>query len=270
MLGKAFQLSGATLGILTVIVGIVMLTVGLQLTELFPRLSNLSFTLPSGISKMFGIKNHEEKEYSHANSMLIGALTFFLPCGFTQAMQLFAMSTGNFFSGAMIMGAFALGTAPGLLSIGGITSVVRGPFARRFFKASGVLVVVLAFLNLSNGFSLTGLNLKLPVSDKTAEVSTPLFQQSDSPVGSQTVRMTQSANGYSPNSFTIKKGVPVKWIITSTDQSSCSSSIYSSALGIRSFLNAGQNEINFTPTQTGQISFTCSMGMYRGSFNVIN
>jgi sulfite exporter TauE/SafE len=96
LLGKAFQLSGPSLGFLTIIVGVVMLILGAQLTEIFPRLSNGGLTLPSSISKFLGIKKHHQKEYSHTNSVLTGALTFFLPCGFTQAMQLYAMSTGKF------------------------------------------------------------------------------------------------------------------------------------------------------------------------------
>ena len=96
LIGKAFQLSSPVLGILMVIVGIVMLFLGLQLTEMFPRLSNGLLTLPAGLSRLFKIKKHHEKEYSHLNSTLVGALTFFLPCGFTQAMQLYAMSTGHF------------------------------------------------------------------------------------------------------------------------------------------------------------------------------
>jgi sulfite exporter TauE/SafE len=48
---------------------------------------------------------------------LSGALTFFLPCGFTFAMQLYALSTGNFWMGMAVMAIFAIGTLPGLLSI---------------------------------------------------------------------------------------------------------------------------------------------------------
>jgi sulfite exporter TauE/SafE/copper chaperone CopZ len=150
--GKAFQLSGSILGVLIIIIGVVMLVVGFQLTELFSRLSNFSLTLPTGLTRVLGIKKHHEKEYSHLNSMFVGGLTFFLPCGFTQAMQLYAMSTGNFLSGALIMGAFALGTAPGLLGIGGLTSAIKGTFARRFSNSPALWLLLLLFL-----ISLTGL-----------------------------------------------------------------------------------------------------------------
>lgn len=271
LVGKAFQLSGPLLGTLTIIVGLVMLLVGLQLTELSPKLASISLSLPAGISKIFGLKKRHEKEYSHLNSMLVGALTFFLPCGFTQAMQLYAMSTGSFWRGALIMAAFAIGTAPGLLSVGGLTSIVKGAFARRFFKFAGVVVTILAITNISNGLNLTGISAKISsISDNSKSSQTNSNNSNVSlENGVQTVRMDQVATGYEPNNFTIKKGVPVKWIITSLDPGSCAASLYSQKLNVRKFLKAGENIIEFTPQETGRIPFSCSMGMYTGYFNVI-
>jgi plastocyanin domain-containing protein len=87
--------------------------------------------------------------------------------------------------------------------------------------------------------------------------------------GVQIVRMNQLSSGYKPNNFTIKKGVPVKWIINSKDINSCASSIYSQKLKIQSYLEIGDNVFEFTPSETGKITFSCSMGMYRGYFNVV-
>src|SRR3989339_1097503 len=77
-LGSFFQVSAFALGMLTIIVGLVMLLMGLQLIEIFPWINGLKFTLPKFISRMLGIKKHE-KEYSHRSSAIMGALTFFLP-----------------------------------------------------------------------------------------------------------------------------------------------------------------------------------------------
>lgn len=268
LVGKAFQLSGTSLGILTIIVGLIMLTLGLQLTELFPRLSTSGLTLPSGIAKFLGIKKHHAKEYSHTNSMVVGALTFFLPCGFTQAMQLYAMSTGNFFQGAIIMGLFAVGTAPGLLGIGGLTSVLKGAFAKKFFKFTGLLVIALAIFNIGNGYRLTGWKNVFNVKQ-----SPPAVSAGDPNVkienGVQVVRMDQVGNGYKPNKFTIKNNQPVKWIIDSKASGSCAASIFVQKMGIRKFLTKGENIIEFTPNEVGDIRFTCSMGMYSGKFIVV-
>src|SRR3989344_5800486 len=159
--GSLFQLSTSVLGTLTVAVGLVMLLLGGQLIEIFPILKKVSFTLPKGLSRILGIQEKSLGEYSNKNSAIMGAVTFFLPCGFTQAMQLFAMSTGSPISGALTMSVFALGTTPGLLGVGGLTSVVKGGAARLFFKTAGVVVIVLALFNLSNGLNLLGVSPKI-------------------------------------------------------------------------------------------------------------
>lgn len=267
-IGSFFQLSSMGLGFLTLAVALVMLTLGIQLTGLFPRLENLKFTLPKGISRKLGIKDHQNQEYSHKNSLLLGASTFFLPCGFTQAMQLYAMSSGSPISGAMIMGVFALGTAPGLLGIGGLTSVLRGVFAQKFFKFAGVVVVALSVFNMNNALNLIGWNPSLILSAGRNVLAVTNSAVMEGNV--QVIRMTQSANGYSPNAFTITKGIPVRWIVTSTDQYTCAASIVASLIGIRKNLQAGENIFEFTPDKTGTIPFTCSMGMYRGQFTIVD
>lgn len=275
-LGSFFQLSTSILGILIIVVGTVMLLLGAQLLDVFPILRGINISLPKSISRMFGIKEQSEKEYSHKNAAVLGATTFFLPCAFTQAMVLFAMGSGNALTGALTLGVFAAGTAPGLLGVGGLTSVVKGAVARLFFKTAGIVVIFLALFNINNGYNLTGLNFN--PGEVVATIFGPVSVDASNPKdpnvayenGVQIVRMTQSSAGYSPNEFTIKRNVPVRWIINSTDANSCTSSIISAQLNIAKALNLGENIIEFTPAQIGTIRFSCSMGMFSGSFNVID
>ncbi|MCX6716833.1 MAG: sulfite exporter TauE/SafE family protein [Candidatus Taylorbacteria bacterium] len=157
LIGSTLKLSSSLLGIITVILGFVMLFLGLKIIGIFPKLNNKSIVLPKGISKIFGLGGREgaNSEYSHRGALITGALTFFVPCGFTQAMQLYAVSTGSFWSGALIMGAFALGTLPGIIGIGGLTSAIKGSFARYFFKFAGLVVISLAIFNMSTGYRLS-------------------------------------------------------------------------------------------------------------------
>jgi plastocyanin domain-containing protein len=171
-------------------------------------------------------------------------------------MQLYAISTGSFTQGMMIMGLFAIGTAPGLLGIGGLTSVFSGRKARVFFMVAGLIVIWLGLINVANGRYLLG-NKLVSRNDSVVESGE-----------SQIVRITQSAYGYSPNVVTIKKGKPVKLIVNSTSAFSCASSLVIPSYGIGENLQAGENIIEFTPTEAGEIPFSCSMGMYRGKFIV--
>ncbi len=257
MIGKAFQPTTGMLGVLTMVVGGVMIFLGLKLVEIFPALRDKTITLPSGIARLFGL-HKEVKEYSHKTAGVMGALTFFLPCGFTQAMQIYAISTGSFTQGALIMGLFALGTAPGLLGVGGLTAALKGKKARTFFMGAGLAVILLGWFNIANGSRLLSGDGGKGTTDVTVAA------------GAQEVKMVQGANGYLPSVFTVEKGKPVKWVIDSRSSFSCAASLVVPSLGISKSLKKGENIITFTPTEVGTIPFSCSMGMYRGKFIVVD
>jgi sulfite exporter TauE/SafE/copper chaperone CopZ len=267
--GSFLQLSSFMTGVFSVLIAVVMLLLGLQLTGLFPRLERVRITLPKVFGKPFMGKR---SEYSHRRAMLLGVGTFFLPCGFTQAVQLYAIGSGSFLSGALAMGVFAVGTMPGLLGIGGIAALAEGSFSRYFFRYAGVLVVLLAFFNMTNGLNLisvgsTGGNDAVPA-------GTTVKTSSDSETKSvsaepQVIRMVQDADGYSPATLTVKKRQPVSWIIESKDSYSCATSLTVPKLNIRKALAPGENVITFTPNEAGDIPFSCSMGMYRGVIHVV-
>lgn len=270
LFGSFLEFSSLTLGISTIVVGVIMMFLGAKLLGVFPWLEKVNFTLPKKLSRIFGIKSHE-KEYSHKNSFIAGGLTFFLPCGFTQAMQLYAVSTGSFFLGSVVMGLFALGTVPGLLGIGGLASAVKGIFARRFFKFAGIVVVLMAFFNLSNGYNLVSLGAdysSASASQKKQSVETKTDSVKSGQV--QTIKMVSDNYGYAPKKLVVKKGLPVRWEIDVKDPYSCASSFFVPKLGLKKVLKAGINVIEFTPAQTGKIPFSCTMGMFNGVIEVVD
>src|SRR3989344_5366 len=153
LIGSALKPSAGFLGVLTIVVGVVMILLGLKLVEIFPKLKNKTIALPKSIGRLLGANKSGDK-YSHRAAVVSGVLTFFLPCGFTQAMQLLAVSSGSFIQGALIMSLFALGTAQGLLGIGGLASVFKGKQAKIFFSAAGVAGIFLGWVNIANGCQL--------------------------------------------------------------------------------------------------------------------
>lgn len=265
LIGSVFRLSSSMLGFLIISVGVIMFFLGLKMTEIFPRLDGGGLLMPKSIARLLGI-NREVKEYSHKGAFWTGALTFFLPCGFTQAMQVYAISTGSFTQGSLIMFLFALGTMPGLLGIAGLTSVVKGWFARYFFKFVALVLLVLAVWNMSNGYNLTGITFAGFGQDgvKEEKLSGELVN------GERVVKITQSGSGYSPRNVTVKKDVPVKLLVNATNLYSCTASFVIPKFNIWTNFVEGVNEINFTPIDTGPIKFSCTMGMYTGIINVIN
>jgi sulfite exporter TauE/SafE/copper chaperone CopZ len=266
VIGSYLQLSSSVMGLLVVAVGAMMIVLGLQLTNLFPWLNSISFAMPKGIARFFGITEKANSEYSHTNSALLGALTFFVPCGFTQSIQLYAMTTGSFMSGAITMAVFAIGTAPGLLGLGGLTSFIQGKSSGLIYKIIGIVVIALALFNISNGLTLAGFKKNVP----KVNVSTQQDPNVKIENGVQVVRMEQNARGYYPDHITVKKGMPVKWVVKSVYPYSCASSLVSEKLNIRTLLTEKEQVFNFTPKENGDIPFSCSMGMYWGNFSVIN
>jgi len=144
--GSMFNIGANTTYILSLLVIIVMLILGINLLDIFPGAKKWQPTLPAGISKRL---LHVKSVNTKLMPFLLGFVTFFLPCGFTQSMQLYALTTGSFLTGAAVMLAFALGTLPvlALLSFGSI-KIQDKMKSGIFFKTSGLVVIFFALYNL--------------------------------------------------------------------------------------------------------------------------
>jgi sulfite exporter TauE/SafE len=131
-----------------------MILLGVNLLSIFKK---STLTLPSNLFAFF-----RKVEHATLAPILIGIGTFFLPCGFTQAMQIASLSSGSFTSGFLIMLAFALGTLPvlSLLSFGSV-SFAQSKHAPLFFKSAGVIVVGLGLFAFLAG--LAGLGIISPL-----------------------------------------------------------------------------------------------------------
>ncbi len=155
LLGATFAFSSTITLIIGLIVGLVMLLLGLNLLDVFTFTKKLQPTIPKFIAtRAFNLKN-----INHTlTPLLVGIITFFLPCGFTQSMQLNALSSGNFLTGALTMTAFALGTLP-VLSLVSFSSfsIDKSQHKGVFFKTAGLVVIFFAFFTLLNSLVAAGL-----------------------------------------------------------------------------------------------------------------
>ncbi|MEK7116882.1 MAG: sulfite exporter TauE/SafE family protein [Patescibacteria group bacterium] len=269
-LGSVLTLSPRANGYLMVLVSVVMLMLGFQLLHLFPGLRKFSPKMPKFIShKIHDLSTKDSK----SAPFTLGAFTFFLPCGFTQALQLYVLANGDWKIGALTMLVFSLGTLPALISLSAISSFVKGVFQKHFLRFAGVLIIMLSVFNINNGLTLAGFNWNIalaftsPSSNKQPEIATaPIVD------GKQIVKMKVSGYTYIPNKFNIVEGVPVEWQIDGGSAAGCGKVIVIPSLGTSKYLSPqGITTITFTPTQTGTIPFNCSMGMMtRGSeFTVV-
>ena len=262
LLGKSIVLSPAMTGYMNIAVALVMLYLALTMLTIIPK-GSFPLRPPKRMS-------HAIARLSESNNPLapltLGALTFFLPCGFTQSLQLVALASGSFMSGALTMFLFALGTLPSLLGISFISTKATGRTSHLFIHFAGVLVLLLSIFNLRSGMALANISFTrvfAPASRQEVVIGAP------GKTGTQEISMRVTAYGYEPPELTVQAGTPVRWTIDGSEASGCTSGLVVSDLKINQPLKKGSNVFEFTPKIRGDIAFTCSMGMIRGTIHVL-
>ncbi len=231
---------------------------GIQLLQIFPWMNKIQLKMPKFIAHKIYDASHQERKKSPSkfSSFMFGGSTFFLPCGFTQALQLYVLGKGDFMTGAFVMLAFSLGTLPALAGIGAFTSFSKGKTQRHFTTFSAVLVIILGLFAMPSGLTLMEVGSAAPGIENVVPMSTNPSTEI------QKISLKVDYLDYYPNSFKLKKGVPVEWSVDGSSAVGCARIISVPALGITEHLpTKGVKTITFTPTQTGKITFSCGMGM---------
>ncbi len=198
--------------------------------------------------------------------VVFGAVTFFVPCGFTLIAQAQALESGSFFSGLAIMTAFALGTLPVLLliSFSSVKFYKDPKFSNSFRLLSGLLILFFALFTLNSQFGI--LHLPSISSTKVQAANVPLTapeinSQAEIPA-SQVMQMEVKGFEYFPKVITIKAGIPTKFEITDNGSIGCARAVY--ARGLYQdviLLEPGLNTVEFTAPAAGIYQVSCSMWM---------
>lgn len=284
--GSGAGLSLFLQGILKIIAGIFMVLMGINMLGIFPGLRRFTPQIPRFLA---GRVN--QKKASSRQPFVVGMLNGLMPCGPLQSMQIVALASGNPLAGAFSMFMFSLGTVPLMLGLGSFISLLGKRFTKRVMEIGAVLVMVLGLAMLSQGFSLSGLldgtaweqtreplrsagsnRVSEPLSESTAASEPEALSESEAASGEKTdvqiVRSTLSGGRY-PN-ITVKAGVPVRWIIDVPKGAlnGCNYRMVLRAYGISHTFSEGENVIEFTPEETGTVTYTCWMGMIRGKIFV--
>ena len=268
-IGASFTLPPLVTGGLMIVVAFVMTILGVRLTGISPRIAGWSPTLPTGVSRALGVGGSRSGPYSDTRAALLGAGSFFLPCGFTQAVQVFALSTGSPVFGAALLATFALGTVPGLLALAGLPVLVPSGARPTLLRLVGVAVLGFAVVNVSGGLQLAGFTLGLPVlgGGSSAGLAPSSTLTAD---GRQLLTTYQDADGYSPANVAIYANVPTTWTIESSTVTSCAATMVIPAWNTGAQLKLGPNELQLPALPPGVIHYTCAMGMYSGTITVID
>jgi sulfite exporter TauE/SafE/copper chaperone CopZ len=266
-LGASVILPPQVTALLMIVVAIVMTILGTRLTGLSPRIASWSPTLPMGLGRRLGLAEGTVGGYSDGRAALLGAASFFLPCGFTQAVQVYALSTGSPVVAGTILAVFAIGTAPGLLALAGLPVVVPIGWRPHLMRLVGVIVLAFAFVNASAGIRLSGISLPFGVQPVAAAGPVATTTSAD---GTQTLTTYQDYDGYSPGNVSIYSGTPTRWIIQSKTTATCAASLVVPSLGLQVRLRQGANTVNLPALPAGRLAYSCAMGMFGGSITIVD
>lgn len=270
-IGSTFTLSPQLNGYFILVISAIMLVLGIQMLNIVPWFQRFKPRVPKFISnKMHDLATKDGKGAPFA----LGALTFFLPCGFTQALQLYVLAVGDWQVGALTMFVFSLGTLPMLLSLGAAASFITSSLQRHFFRFAGVLIVFLAIVGVGNGLTLAGANVSVGSLFKSNNTTSALFTPLVSIVdGRQAINIEVShERGIYPRAFTVKKNVPVDLTVDSeVTLFGCSAVWVIPQYNVSLPITAGVNTASFVPKKTGKIYIVCSSGINRiAEINVVD
>ncbi len=252
LVGSVLTLTIKMQGLLYILVGFFMVLMSINLYGI-----NFGRKLLPKMPKKFRTLNNKGNA-----PFVVGLLNGLMPCGPLQSMQLYALSTGSFYQGALSMFLFSVGTVPLMYIFGKIGEFKKPSVAKTFIKVSAVLVLILGFIMANRGLSLLG-------------VSMPSLETSSTELSSTIEGDTQVIyTELSPRSYpdlVVKKGVKVKWVINATQSTlnGCNNEIIINEYGISKKLEIGENIIEFTPTETGKFGYSCWMGMIRAKITVV-
>src|SRR3989344_1437702 len=267
LIGSRVQISLGITSFLIIAISLFMIAIALQMLGV-KTFRGVWFSTPKFVTRFVADEKNFKGKYM---PFIMGAATFFLPCGFTITAQTIALLSGSGLQGALIMGFFAIGTAPMLLFIGlsSVKFLSNRHWAERFSKTAGFLLLFFALFNITSQMNALGINAP-HIFGANQVLSVDGNDLSPVVDGKQVIKMTVLATKYDPNYFKVKAGLPVRWEITSSGQPSCDSGaiVANGLLEGLLYLNpdAGQVTIaEFTAPDPGKYQFSCTMGMVRGT-----
>lgn len=274
--GQAVSLTDTVRHTLQILAGIYMVIIGLHLLNVHPLFRYAVIQPPYFLSKRIRKESRSSSIFAPA---ILGAMTIFIPCGTTLAMEALAITSGNALSGGLIMLIYTIGTIPAFFGLGFLTSFLGANFKKNFLKIAAVIVLFLGASSINgvlvasgSSFSVQSLLAASPIqisSDGTEEEYQGALS-GDLLDGVRTVDITVNAKGYSPAHIVVKQGEKIKLNLKTNGVYSCASAFRIPALKIaRDLPPTGVETIEFTANNKGKILYACSMGMYTGVLEVI-
>lgn len=251
-LGSVLTVSHMLAGAVTVAAGVLMVAMALGMAgviqlPVFTRVRN-----PTRAGK---------------GAFTVGLLNGLMPCGALQAMQIYALSTGSPWLGALSMLVFGLGTVPLMFAFGVAASLLRrGAWKAAVTKLAAGLMLLLALGMVGRGLTAMGMTAPEPALPGADAGS---FAVAALDGGVQEVRTELGAHSY--GDVVVYEGVPARLCIHVEEGAltGCNQTVLIDDFGVERALEVGDNVIEFTPTGVGDHAMTCWMYMIENTVRVV-
>ncbi len=216
--------------------------------------------------KMLGVINFKFQCFSvklKLNPFFIGLLNFIMPCGPLQTMELLALSSQNPWQGALIMLAFGIGTLPTMLGLSAILKVFIKRHRIFINRLSCTTLFLLSLFMLNR--SLLSLNIDLNPTKNNENYLASTLKDNE-----QIIEFSLDYDHY--EDILVQVDVPVKMIINVSKEylTGCNNEIIINTYDVKQKLVEGENIIEFTPTKTGIITYTCWMNMIKNNIKIVD
>lgn len=287
-LGDAVQLGFRTRALTQGLAGVVMVLLALHLLGV----RGLGFVVPQPPAALGRLVRRGSRSETMAAPAVLGLLTVFIPCGVTVGVAFLAVASGSPLAGMLIMSVFVLGTFPLFAAIGYAAARWAVAFGGRIGKVTAVVVLAVGVYSLNAALTLGGAPVNagkvlaafsgsaVPAAavEPVAAVAPPV---QGGVVGPQIPGRVAAATGpqeleievfdtdyRTPDS--VRAGRPTVLTLITNGTRGCTRGFVVPSLGIEQILpETGSTSVDLGVLEPGPLQFTCSMGMYGGTLDVV-
>lgn len=260
-LGNLIQPSSFARGFFQIFTALFMVATALHLLRVHPIFRFVVLQPPAFITRRI---RRQAKSGSAFAPATLGALTVFLPCGVTQAMMVLAINTSSPALGAAVLFTFTLATAPLFFMLGYFATKVGDIMQARFTKVVAVVIAAIALLTLDSGLRLTGSPVTFASVRRSLFAPEKAVAATLSTDGGQEARIEAGPGGYSPGLVSIQADKPARLTFVDAGGGCTLSLVFQDQF----YPIRGEQVIELPPQEPGEISYSCSMGMYGGTIQV--
>ena len=277
-LGDAVQLGFRTRAVTQGVAGVVMVLLALHLFGV----RGLGFLVPRPPASLSRLVRRSARSQAMAAPSVLGVLTVFIPCGVTLGVMFLAVASGSPLAGMLIMSVFVLGTFPLFAALGYAAARWAAALGGKVATATAVVVLAVGVYTLNGGLTLGGapvnagkivaaLSGPAAAAPAAAAAPVPIY----GPVAQRPAARLQEfeievfdSDYRTPGS--VRAGQPTVVTLVTDGTRGCTRGFVVPSLGIEKILpETGRTEVDLGVLEPGRLDFTCSMGMYGGTLDVV-